>query len=168
MRPAVLHVLGGLPGCGKSTLARALAGRVGAVWLRVDTIEQSIRDAGGTFVGPEGYLVAAAVARDNLADGRDVVVDAVNPLPVTREGFREAARSAGARLHEIEVHCSDPAEHRRRVEHRLAEVPGLRLPTWDEVVAREFVPWPEARRLDTSARSAEESLEDLVELLAIG
>ena len=168
MGAPLLHVLGGLPGCGKSTLARAFAERIGALWLRVDSIEQAIRDAGGTFVGPEGYLVAAAVARDNLADGRSVVVDAVNPLPVTREGFRLAARAAGATCSEVEVRCSDPAEHRHRVEHRRAEVPGLRLPTWEEVVAREFVPWPEARRLDTSARSAAESLDDLLALLGSG
>ncbi|MER6141898.1 AAA family ATPase [Streptomyces sparsogenes] len=38
----MLIVIGGLPGTGKTTLARLLAARIGAVHLRVDTIEQAI------------------------------------------------------------------------------------------------------------------------------
>lgn len=40
----MLIIFSGLPGCGKSTIARALAKRLGAVYLRIDTIEQAIRD----------------------------------------------------------------------------------------------------------------------------
>ena len=39
----MLIIFGGLPGSGKSTIARALALRLGAVYLRIDTIEQAIR-----------------------------------------------------------------------------------------------------------------------------
>lgn len=35
-------VIGGLPGTGKTTLARLPAARLGAVRLRIDTIEQAI------------------------------------------------------------------------------------------------------------------------------
>ncbi|MEU0072867.1 AAA family ATPase [Streptomyces sp. NPDC006332] len=38
--------MGGLPGAGKTTLARLLAARIGAVRLRVDTIEQAIVRSG--------------------------------------------------------------------------------------------------------------------------
>lgn len=41
----MLIIFSGLPGSGKSTIARALAQRLGAVYLRIDTIEQAIRDA---------------------------------------------------------------------------------------------------------------------------
>jgi 2-phosphoglycerate kinase len=40
MADAGLIVVSGLPGVGKTSIARALAGRVGAVHLRLDTIEQ--------------------------------------------------------------------------------------------------------------------------------
>ncbi|MFE5683837.1 AAA family ATPase [Streptomyces sp. NPDC056512] len=43
---SMLIVIGGLPGTGKSTLARLLAARIGAVHLRIDTIEQAIVRSG--------------------------------------------------------------------------------------------------------------------------
>ncbi len=51
---------------GKSTLAAALARRIRAVNLRIDTIEQALRNVGLTVSGPEGYLVARDLAEDNL------------------------------------------------------------------------------------------------------
>ena len=40
----VLVVLGGLPGVGKSSIAHALLSQWPAVYLRIDTIEQALRD----------------------------------------------------------------------------------------------------------------------------
>jgi hypothetical protein len=74
----MLIVLGGLPGTGKTTIGRKLAIELAAVYLRIDSIEQSIRGTGGSVEG-EGYRVAHAVAEDNLRLGRIVVADCVNP-----------------------------------------------------------------------------------------
>ncbi|HEY6734138.1 MAG TPA: AAA family ATPase, partial [Roseiarcus sp.] len=41
----MLIVFAGLPGTGKSSVARELAGKLDAVWLRIDSIEQAIRDS---------------------------------------------------------------------------------------------------------------------------
>jgi len=113
-----LFVFGGLPGTGKSTLARHVAGDRKAVYLRIDTIEQALRDVGSPLRGPEGYLVAYAVAADSLRLGLDVVADSVNPLAITRNAWCDVAARCNARVLEIEVICSDAAEHRRRVEAR--------------------------------------------------
>src|SRR5829696_8354734 len=76
MPDPVLYIFAGLPGVGKTTLARRLARELGAVHLRIDSIEQALRAAGGgvgAVTGPEGYLVAYRVAADNLRLGLSVV-----------------------------------------------------------------------------------------------
>ena len=113
----LLVVFAGLPGSGKSLLARGVAGAIGATYLRIDTIESAIVS---TFMpyrdNPVGYVVAERVAGDQLADGRDVVADAVNGVAAARAGWVTLAARTGAALQFVEVRCSDVAEHRRRVE----------------------------------------------------
>lgn len=156
MASPLLIALAGLPGSGKSTLAQALADRLRAVWVRIDTIEQAIRDAGIAEDGPAGYIVGYGIAATNLRLGHTVVADSVNPIAITRDAWRRVATEAGARCLEVEVICSDPAEHRRRVETRVVNVPGLVPPTWQEVVARQQDPWTRPRLvIDTAGRSIE-------------
>ena len=92
----MLIVMSGLPGVGKTAVSRELARSLGAVHLRIDSIEQALR-AGGIRVEGEGYAVAYAVAGDNLALGRTVVADCVNPWPLTRAAWRAVAERAGGR-----------------------------------------------------------------------
>jgi len=40
----VLVIFGGLPGVGKTTIAQELARQIGAMHVRIDSIEQAIRD----------------------------------------------------------------------------------------------------------------------------
>lgn len=147
----MLIVIGGLPGVGKTTLSRELARATGALHLRIDSIEQALR-AGGVSVAGEGYAVARAVASDNLALGRIVIADCVNPWPLTREAWKAVAAGAGVRALEVELVCSDGAEHRRRVESRVADIGGHRLPTWQEVVDRDYRPWDDAALVIDTAR----------------
>ena len=89
----------------------------------------------------EGYRVAYAVAEDNLRLGRTVVADCVNPWPLTRNEWQAVAIRAGVRAVNVEIICSDVDEHRRRVESRSADIAGHRVPTWSEVVERDYRPW---------------------------
>jgi predicted kinase len=164
----MLIILGGLPGTGKTTIGRELAHELGAVYLRIDSIEQAIRDS-GVLSGPlddAGYRAGYAIAEDNLRVGRTVIADSVNPLPVTRDAWVEVANRAEVRAVEIEVKCSDASEHRHRVENRMTDIFGLRPPTWQEVVSRDYRPWDrEHIVIDTASRSVEQSVKMLRELL---
>ena len=161
----MLMALGGLPGVGKSSLARALARRIGAVHLRIDTIEQALRNAGLDVSGPEGYLAARDLAEDNLRLGHTVIVDSVNPVGTTRDYWRETAAGLGVELVEIEVACSDRDQHRRRVESRSPDIPGLVLPTWQQILDRHYEPWTTAHVVDTAGRTVADTLSQVVAIV---
>jgi len=137
----MLFILSGVPGVGKTTLARALAERLGAVHVRVDTIEQALRAVGGMPVGHEGYEEAYRVAAAHLRAGRTVIADSVNPIRVTREAWRQVAIDCAVPYQQVEVTCPDPVVHRARVEGRTSDIPGLVLPSWAEVQTRRYEVW---------------------------
>jgi predicted kinase len=154
----MLYIFGGLPGTGKSALSKRLTREKNAVYLRIDTIEQALREAGISVDGPEGYVTAYRIAEDNLRLGRVVVADSVNPLEITRSAWRNVAARAGMPFAEIEVICSDEVEHRSRVEERSPDIPGFKLPSWEDVVNREYERWDEAHLvIDTARQTVEQS-----------
>lgn len=153
-----LVVLCGRPGTGKTTLATALARRLPACYLRLDAAETALKRT-GMPVGIEGYAVVHELAVSNLQLSHNVVVDAVNPVPQSRTGWAETAARGRARLVMVETFLPDMSEHRRRVQERSADIPGHRIPTWDEVSNSEWTPWDEERdgeriRVDTTHREA--------------
>lgn len=164
----MLIILGGLPGSGKTTIARALAKRLRAVHVRVDTIEQCIRASGvpGSVVGAAGYVAAYGVAEDNLTLGHTVIADSVNGLGVTRAAWLAVADRSAAPAVELEVVCSDKVEHRRRAEARLSDVPGLTKPTWEQITNRVYEDWGlRPLVIDTAKKSPDELVAEFISKL---
>ena len=165
---SMLIVFAGLPGTGKSSVAREVARKLDAVWLRIDSIEQAIRDSGVLpgSIDDAGYRAAFAVAADNLRLGRIVVTDSVNDWMVTRDAWRDIGVRAGARVVEVEIICSDPEEHRRRIETRTSDVPGLVLPDWAAVMERDYHPWNrEHLTIDTIGSSVDDCVDQVLAAL---
>ncbi|MBI5949454.1 MAG: AAA family ATPase [Chloroflexi bacterium] len=119
-RRPVLFAVGGLPGTGKTTLAKALGAATGAAVTSADATRKRIAGL-GSGVHPESaldgglytremnhhvYSALAADADDALRRGRSVVVDATLRRRADRERLREAACARGARF--LFVECSAP------------------------------------------------------------
>ncbi len=129
--PPRLIVVGGLIGTGKSTLARQLAQRLGAVWLRSDEIR--LREFAGLRRPGQGFsqgvyaprvsvrVYERLIARADAAirGGESVVCDGTFSLAVGRERLRRIAWRHGASFHFLQ--CVVPAATaKRRIARRLS------------------------------------------------
>jgi predicted kinase len=165
----MLIVFAGLPGTGKTTIAEELARELGAVYLRIDAIEQTLRDSGAynSLTNDAGYCVAYVIAEENLQLGRIVIADSENPLELTRDSWLRVATRANVRAVEVELTCSNREAHRQRVEQRVEDAAGLRHPSWENVVHRLYQSWTRDHMvIDTAQRSVAECVRMIRDALA--
>jgi aminoglycoside phosphotransferase family enzyme/predicted kinase len=172
LRAARIRVVlvGGLPGSGKSTVARALAEARAAALLRSDEIRKDLLGVSSSDHRDDEYRSGAydptttnstyaemlRRATDHLARGTSVVLDASWSDARLRADAAAVARAADAAF--IELRCDAPAPlcrarllDRRR---RNDDVSDAR-PEIHDAMAQRFAPWPSAQRIDTTAPSAE-------------
>ena len=163
----MLIIFSGLPGSGKSTISHKLSEQLNAVYIRMDTIEQAIRNAGET-VGVSGYMIAYGLAKENLDLENIVVVDSVNPLKITRDAYRDIAITSACPYLEIEIVCSDQAIHRERVENRVINIKGLKKLTWNDIGEHDYEDWDRERLLiDSSVSSIDESINMIIQSMTV-
>jgi predicted kinase len=161
----MLIILGGLPGVGKTTVAKHLAKQLKAMYLRVDTAEQILKKT-AHLDGPEGYFVCYGIASENLRLGLTVIADSVNSIEVTREAWKNIAKEIDVAYVEIELICSNITEHQKRIETRISDVSGLKLPTWQAVLNRTYEPWTSKHLVfDTSEKAVDEIVASIIEYI---
>jgi predicted kinase len=131
-----LTIFSGPPGCGKSTLADALARRTGARVFNWDWIMSGIRIHAEAWepidTAPElrrdvGYSIMSRMIEHGFRIGQSAITDCI-VRPRAFEQWCELAREYDAEVRVVEVSCSDPAVHESRVVGRERLIPG-----WDEL-----------------------------------
>ncbi len=165
-----LIILGGLPGTGKTTIARLLSEKIGAMHLRIDTIEASIKRSfpNTNDLKEAGYLIAYDLAKDNLRLGHVVIADSVNPIQITRKAWRNVATESHTDFIEIEFICSDSIEHKNRIETRSSDITGQILPTWEKVQNRDYQSWNlKGLQIDTATSSPESCVDEIIKYLKV-
>jgi predicted kinase len=130
----VLVAVGGLVASGKSTLARALAARIGAEWIDADRVRESL--LGGRWAhsfdpGFEEEVYAALLRRAEvlLDSGRLVLLDACFPLARQRVAARALAQRHAQPFLFVECRVSaETARERLAARDALADHPG-----WEQI-----------------------------------
>lgn len=159
-----LIVVSGLPGSGKSTVAEGIAEQLGLPIFSVDPIVSSIVKSGSTRsskTDAAAFLVAETLASEQMSLGISVIIDAVNAVNEVREMWRNLSRTHYAEL--IIIECIlDRALHKKRIESRIRNLPGMSETTWDDVLDRRKVwqPWNEERLVLDTAKSAKDNLKE--------
>ncbi len=144
-RKPLFITLAGVPGTGKTILAKSLAKKLSLVYLRLDCIEVPFYRYNATSGSKgEGYDAIVNLARENLNLGLGVIVDTVNPLHLTRKLFRDLAKESNANLLQFELKTNNLLLHKKRIEQRKADIVGHNLPTWNKVLSVEYEEWDES------------------------
>lgn len=158
-----LYIFAGLPATGKTTLAKKLAKKISAVYLRIDTIEQGLRDLFLKNIEGEGYRLAYRIASDNLIAGNSVIADCCNPVKLTRDEWEKVANDNKTEFINIEIICSNKEKHYHQYKNRINDIKNLMLPDWVEILKREYQAWDKERIvIDTFDHTPDESFEELI------
>ena len=162
MKP-ILFLFSGLPGTGKTTISKEISKHYQATYIRIDTVEQGLRDLCSYNVQGEGYRLSYRLALDNLLIGNNVLVDCCNPIELTRQEWNDIGRKGQANYLNIEIVCTDKTEHQKRVKERTNDIEGLKLPSWNEIENRYYEEWKGSiLRIDTTMKNKNESVNELI------
>lgn len=166
----MLVMFSGLPGCGKTSLARRAARWFHLPLFAKDRIQAYLRARGmASRSGPEGYQLLIDLADEQLGLGVGVILDGVFPLAGFRDQARKIASRHAAIFRPVFCHCSDEALWRSRMPQRQAFVPNWTPVGWDEVERLQsiFEPWDSDKALSLDAvEDLEANFRSLVRFLS--
>jgi aminoglycoside phosphotransferase family enzyme/predicted kinase len=159
-----LILVGGTPGTGKSTVATALGGELGAFVVRSDEVRKQLvglpagahapAAAWAGIYDPSTTAATYASLLDRAAQllelGHDVVLDATWPTASLRREAEALAATSSADLTSLRCVAPDAlAAERIADRQRRGTDPSDADPTVATLLAGQFEPWPGATEIDT-------------------
>jgi predicted kinase len=168
---AVLVVVGGLPGTGKSTVAAGIAAHFGIPVFAKDVIEASLWRSGvgaeqGSWQVAEDLLTT--LAGSQLDHDQSAVLDTVARRADSRAAWRAAAEQRDASFAPIQCVCSDETVHRSRIEGRTRGIPGWHELTWADVERSRsmYEPWTDEHLVLDAVDPASQNLDAALAYIA--
>jgi predicted kinase len=156
-----LILFAGMPGGGKTTLARTVAHKLRLPVFAKDRVQRVLRDHNlAADNSGDGYYVILDMADEQLGLGLSCILDATFPLDHFRTVASEIAQRHQARFCAIYCYCSDDHVWQERMRNRVHYVPGWKPVGWDDVLRmREYYqPWNDNALFIDSMRSPEENM----------
>lgn len=155
-----LILFAGMPGSGKTTLARMVSRELQLPILSKDRMQRVLRDhhLAAENTG-DGYYIILDMADEQLGVGVSVILDATFPLDHFRMVANEIALRHSAKFCAIYCTNSDDDVWHRRMERRVHYVPGWRPVGWEDVLRMRtyYQPWGDNALMVDSMRSPEEN-----------
>jgi predicted kinase len=166
---ATLIVFAGMPGSGKTTLARMAARHLRIPLLAKDRVQRVLRDHNLADASTgDGYYIILDQADEQLSLGLSVILDATFPLDHFRTVASEIAARNRARVCAIYCTCSDDAVWQARMTQRVQYVPGWKPVGWEDVLRMRdyYQPWNDNALLVDSLYTPEANIEAVLAYIA--
>jgi len=145
MQQARLVVFAGLPGTGKSTLARVAGDLLRCPVYSKDEVHATLLRSGLSYerAGWMAHHLITMLAQNQLRTRQSAVLDSVTAHQQMRDDWFSLAAREQAVFCGVECVCSDADLHRERLTGRGATIPGWRAIHWEDVaeVAGRYEAW---------------------------